>query len=317
MHVVLFPTAAPWRRAAVVGRKVVARAVSGAGGGTKGNEHIRANYDEIAEAYLDLRTGEPWRDIIEKPTVDRLLSQAIGGASSKQPLALLDLACGSGYWTRHLRSKFPTAESITGLDISAAEVEMAVQAEGEHQEGEGGGPTINYRVQDCCALDSLPAFASMADVVTAMYLFNYAVSREMLQGFSRAVAYSLKPGGRFVGLTADDKWTFADSPSWRKYNFSYEPLLEEAGAMTSEREKRWPPMDEGGEFVVRMFQGEKDITFPNIYWKRATVATALAEEGLRDVEFVELRPEPDVDNQPAGHWDAFNAVVAFTATKPS
>ena len=62
----------------------------------------------------------------------------------------------------------------------------------EHEQAEPLG--VTYQVSDATALPTLGAF----DLVTAIYLLNYATSTDQLHGMCRSAYANLVPGGRFV-----------------------------------------------------------------------------------------------------------------------
>ncbi|MFO0844918.1 MAG: class I SAM-dependent methyltransferase, partial [Gemmataceae bacterium] len=55
-----------------------------------------ATYDSIAEDYT-LSKQAPWRRYLERPTLFGLLGES-------RRLSVLDLACGSGFYSRQIRA---------------------------------------------------------------------------------------------------------------------------------------------------------------------------------------------------------------------
>src|SRR6202035_2471937 len=93
---------------------------------------MTTNYDPITEQYKRSKQ-QPWRTHIEAFT----LLQLIGDPGGK---AVLDVACGEGYYTRLLRQQGAT--QVTGVDLSAGMIELARAQEARHRQG------IEYRVGD-------------------------------------------------------------------------------------------------------------------------------------------------------------------------
>ena len=93
---------------------------------------MATNYDAIAEQYKRSKLA-PWRTHIECFT----LLETIGDVRGK---AVLDVACGEGFYTRMLRLR--GAAEITGVDLSEGMVALARRQEAESPLG------IEYLVGD-------------------------------------------------------------------------------------------------------------------------------------------------------------------------
>ena len=102
---------------------------------------------------------------------------------------VLDLACGEGVYTRQFKRAGATA--VTGVDISQATIALA---EGEERQDPLG---CRYVRADAAAFTP----AAPVDIVTAVYLLNYARTPEALDRFCRGACFrALRPGGRLVGF---------------------------------------------------------------------------------------------------------------------
>jgi SAM-dependent methyltransferase len=141
---------------------------------------MSTDYNTIAEQYRRAKQ-QPWRAHIEAYTLFDLIGDLPGKA-------VLDLACGEGFYTRLLRQK--GAARAVGVDVSGRMIELARAEEAQNPLG------VEYLVQDVKRLDLGERF----DLVTAAYLLNYARTREELLEMCRVIARSLKPGGRFVAV---------------------------------------------------------------------------------------------------------------------
>ena len=153
------------------------------------------DYDRIAEQYKRAKL-QPWRTHIERYTLLRLAGDVAGKA-------VIDLACGEGYYTRALREQ--GAARIIGVDLSRAMIGLAEAEETRRPLG------IEYLVGDVRTLEEVGQF----DLVFAAYLLNYAHTAEELTQMCRTVARALRPGGRFV--TANSNPAF---PAGRSYGYS-------------------------------------------------------------------------------------------------
>jgi SAM-dependent methyltransferase len=152
-------------------------------------DHIGSKYDEYAQTATLKRA--------ERYTFFRLV-----GALEGQ--RVLDLACGFGFYTRLL--KHHGAAQVIGVDISPEMIRLA------HQQEQTEPLEITYQVGDAVTLPQLGSF----DLVTAVYLLNYATSKEQLQGMFRSVYHNLAASGRFVAYTINPSFTLS-KPNSTKY----------------------------------------------------------------------------------------------------
>lgn len=109
---------------------------------------------------------------------------------------VLDLACGSGIYTKPLKTKF-NAEKVVGVDILSGMIEKARDT--------NSAPGVEYYVADAADIDLDEQF----DIVVASYLLCYASSPHELLRMLQNIYKHLKPGGRFITITDN----FNDDPS--------------------------------------------------------------------------------------------------------
>jgi SAM-dependent methyltransferase len=155
------------------------------------------DYDAIAERYRRAKL-QPWRSFIESFSLLGLIGDLTG-------LAVVDLACGEGFYTRRLRNH--GAARVVGVDLSEAMVRLARAEEAMHPQG------IEYLVQDARDLHLPEEF----DLAAAAYLLNYARERAELGAMCRGVARCLRPGGRFVTVNSNPGLDYDRLPSLRRY----------------------------------------------------------------------------------------------------
>jgi ubiquinone/menaquinone biosynthesis C-methylase UbiE len=136
---------------------------------------MTTDYDPIAEQYKRSKQ-QPWRTFIECFTLMELIGDPRG-------MAVLDVACGEGFYTRILRQR--GAARVTGIDLSRGMVDLARRQEAQHE------LAIEYVVADARELSSIHE----SDLVLAAYLLNYARNRDELQEMRHGVARSLRRGG--------------------------------------------------------------------------------------------------------------------------
>jgi SAM-dependent methyltransferase len=111
------------------------------------------------------------------PGVDALIGDLPTGRA-------LELGCGEGFFARRLdRAGWRT----TAIDISPAMIEAARR---------DGAATIDWRVDDACTLDGLPADLRFDLILSVMHLTNVRAADEVIE----TAASRLTPGGVFVGV---------------------------------------------------------------------------------------------------------------------
>jgi SAM-dependent methyltransferase len=152
-------------------------------------DHIGSKYDEYART-ATLKQAESY-------TFFRM----VGPLEGKR---VLDLACGFGFYTRLLKQC--GADEVVGVDISPEMIRLATQ----HEEAEPLG--ITYQVGDAVALPPLGPF----DLITAVYLLNYATSKDQMRAMCQSAYDNLAPGGRFVAYTVNPAFTL-NKPNSTKY----------------------------------------------------------------------------------------------------
>ena len=142
---------------------------------------MRTDYDEIASNYKQTRS-HPIKQYVEAFTFLKVLGRV-------EAKSVLDLACGEGYYTRLIKQQ--GAAQVVGVDISANMISHA-------QEMENGVPLgIEYRVHDATNCGQLGDF----DRVTAVSLFPYASTKQVLTAMCQTMYDNLRPGGKLVSIT--------------------------------------------------------------------------------------------------------------------
>ena len=242
-----------------------------------------AIFDEIA---LDFKSSEqlPFRGIIESYTLFQLAGQLTG-------LKVLDLACADGFYTRRL--KMANAAKAIGVDISRAMIELA-----QHQEDRNpqGCQYFRHDVREMPVLDEF-------DLAVAVYLLNYAQSRDELTTFCRSVFAQLKPGGRFIGFNDNPFNKPADYPKYLKYGFTKQGT----GNHQEGDPIRYTFYNQNGTF----FQ------FNSYYLHPDTYAEAFAAAGF--VDFQWQQPVIHPNHKGDAFWDRFlehPPVIGFSAIRP-
>ena len=148
---------------------------------------MSTQYDDIGSAYDEMKKLPV--AILECGNVKSALAPYIKGAK------VLDLACGTGYYCRHLIEW--GAARVVGVDVSQTMVNVAKQALRSDDR-------VSFHVGDC----SVPVQyeGGPFDIVLGSWLLNYAANDEELINMYQNISINLKEGGHFVGVTPEPIW---------------------------------------------------------------------------------------------------------------
>ncbi|MCK6370672.1 MAG: class I SAM-dependent methyltransferase [Gammaproteobacteria bacterium] len=191
-------------------------------------------------------------------------------------LAVLDLACGEGWYSRRLRRG--GAREVLGVDISPAMIELAVAQERAEPLG------IDYRVCDARALPDLGAF----DVICAAYLLHYARDTDELERMCESIARQLRPGGRLVALNENPRQPVERYGGYLHYGFS---------------KSISGPRREGAPIAYAMVSGRELFRFEVYHFEAPSYERALHRAGFIDLQWHELVLDPaGIAEMGAGYW---------------
>ena len=237
-------------------------------------------YDSIASEYRESKQL-PFRGALEAYTLFQLLGDMRGAT-------VYDLACGDGFYTR--RIKQAGAAAVTGVDISAEMVQLARDAERRQPLG------CRYVCQDAAEF----APEEPADIVTAVYLFNYARTPAQLLRMCQAARGALRQGGRLVALNDNcHNPPPVRAGAWAKYGFDRTLV----GALREGAAIRYLFTTQDGE----------EFEFDNYFLEPDTYRDALTEAGFVNIEWVDLRLEAGSRGDP--FWDDFLASPPLIALR--
>lgn len=142
---------------------------------------------------------------------DPVIFHAVGDVGGK---ALLDLACGDGFYTRRFRAECG-ADPVIGIDLSPMQIQRAREVEQVEPLG------IEYMVGDVVQLTLDRQF----DVATAIHLLHYLQNGAEIASTLRSIYDLLGENGNFVTMIANpefdlDKHDASDSKTKFGYYFS-------------------------------------------------------------------------------------------------
>jgi toxoflavin synthase len=226
-------------------------------------DHIGSKYDEYART-ATLKRAECY-------TFFRM----VGPLAGKR---VLDLACGFGFYTRLLKQH--GAAEVIGVDISPEMVRLGCAQEQSEPLG------VAYQA---CDATNLPRLGRI-DLVTAVYLLNYATSQDELLSMFRSAYDNLVEGGRFVAYTVNPAYTLS-KPNGAKYGCYFL--------------RRTPEKDRyvcDAEFVT-----DPPTPFRNYQWSQEANERAIKEAGFRAFAWhpSEVSPE-DVAHYGEAYWQDFH-----------
>jgi toxoflavin synthase len=159
---------------------------------------MSAGYDDIGSIY-NMAKRLPIASL-ELATLQAQIGNVDG-------LEILDLACGTGFYSRKLVEW--GAKRVVGLDISTAMIEAA------RRESEGDD-RLDFHVADC----GKPLDVGRFDVVIAVWLLNYASNKEELLAMWQNISKSLKPGGRCIGILGNQDMLQLPNPEEPRFGLS-------------------------------------------------------------------------------------------------
>jgi len=233
-----------------------------------------AQYDDIAEPYQKLTKSHKVSRIVEYTFLGHL-----GDISGK---SVLDLACGEGHYTRKIKRL--GASRVVGVDISEGMLELAMKQEVEDPLG------IEYMLSAAQELGKIGDF----DMVTAVYLLNYAQTKEQLLKMCQTAYDNLKPGERFIAVNCNLEAKGAEYPpdAFKQYGCSSIQVSQ--------------PLQEGAVIKITMAAGGEEVQFDNYYLSKETYEWAIRTAGFKTINWHKLILPPEIEQEDGkDFWEFF------------
>jgi demethylmenaquinone methyltransferase/2-methoxy-6-polyprenyl-1,4-benzoquinol methylase len=189
---------------------------------------MRAYYDRRAREYDDWYTGEGLFAARERPGWEEERAALVRLVAGLAPARVLDVACGTGYLTRHLKGR------VLGIDQSAAMLSIA----------RGHAPRASWVRGDALAL---PFPDRSFDRVFVAHFYGHLLpdERALFLGEARAVGTELVVvDAALRGGPPHDEWQERVLSDGSRHNvfkrfFSAPALLAELGGGTILHEGHW------------------------------------------------------------------------------
>lgn len=243
-----------------------------------------SSYNDIYNEYLESRKLPYW-----KMTFDPTINKLFGDVTGKH---VMDLACGEGTYTRRLM-ELGAADAL-GVDISPVMIGLAEEIEAKEPRG------CRYLVSDVATLGKQGDF----DMITAVFLMNYAKTPEELAAFLHHVCLNLNDGGIFTGLNDNP----VVNPGPEDENYARFGLLK-----NTDKNKK------DGDYLYYTFllpSGPAELHIP--YLSANTYAAAFAAAGFRHFSWEPLVMSDDATTEERECWQYFldaPPVIGFRAIK--
>ncbi|MER7672333.1 methyltransferase domain-containing protein [Kitasatospora sp. NPDC096128] len=239
-------------------------------------------YDTVGDLYRQYKTTAAL------PVPEQHLFRALAGNLTGH--RVLDLATGYGAYAR-LAHDLGAAE-VVGVDLSPQMVRHARAATDP-------STPVTYQVADALDLPDLGTF----DLVTAVWLLNYAHSPADLTAMAAGAARALRPGGRLVAITVNPGYDPA-GPDWTPYGLTLHRAVPATGRHLLDIALLTP----AGEIPLSISQ-----------WDAPTHRQAFHEAGLRDLTWhLPAVPDRERADRTPDFWDAALAnpfLTGLTATR--
>ncbi len=215
-----------------------------------------AQYDQIGVKY-----DEYARTATLKRAECYSILKLVGMLDGKR---VMDLACGFGFYSRVLKQQ--GAAQVVGVDISPEMIRLACQQE------QAQPLDIDYQIWDAADLPYLDTF----DLITAIYLFNYAASKAEMLAMFQNIYNNLARNGRFVAYLPNPAFTLS-KPNCTPYGVTVLSEHPETDRYACEAE----------------FLTDPPTAFNYYRWNQSTYEWAIRESGFRDFAWYPTEVSPD------------------------
>lgn len=236
------------------------------------------HYDAIAHDYHTIKAN-PVKKYSEEYSVLKTIQCLCENGAYQASAAILDLACGDGHYAR-LFLQQGVCRRVVGVDLSQ---EMIARAKVRDAPLIAEGRLI-YQAADCATVRVMKNIKDqqqqeMFQIVTAIYMLQYAQTENMLASMLQNVWDHLQPGGTFLAVTGHPVVTPESIAAQESYGvwLSFEDPMRDGTSV--ETTLRSP---EGGY-----------CRFTSRYWSLGTYGQILKQVGFIEVEWKPMEVSPE------------------------
>ncbi|UJR29565.1 hypothetical protein I4U23_010782 [Adineta vaga] len=241
-------------------------------------------YDKIATEYTTVQQNfeqaknEEYQTFVRGLLLPALGIKDVATVDLTKVLAgyrVIDLACGSGYYTRKLKEELGCKE-VVGVDISPAMIDIARTSEKNHPLG------ITYQIADVL---NLTEPEKKFDLVVAAYLLNYATTLNELEKMVRIISEQLGDNNEayFLGINANVCCTehIVNTDIYRKFGYWFEAQL---------------PLIDGAQIKNNVVNPDGSIlSFITYYFSPAIYEQAFQKAGFKYFKWVPIESVRDTE----------------------
>ena len=214
-------------------------------------------FDCIAKEFSS--TVNQTKEYVRVPLFNKLVGEVKGKS-------VADFGCGDGFFTRLLAKKL--ASSVIGVDYSKQLIDEAVLKEKKDLLG------IKYVLADVRTLH----LGEQVDVITAIYLLDYAKSKEDLFRMASSIYNHLNKGGSFCAVVPHPK-------TKPMKDFEYERRVTAVNGSAT--------IIDGDELKCEIKKDGSLFDFNFYYYSRETYEKALKEVGFKQISWIEPIVSPE------------------------
>jgi len=214
--------------------------------------NIKINkFDKISQVFSS--TVNQTKEFVRTP----LFLKLIGDVRNKN---VADFGCGDGFFTRILAQNF--ARKVMGVDYSEKMIKTAIEKEKVNP------LKITYLLEDVRFLRMKEKF----DLISAVYLLDYAESKEDLLKMALTAYHHLNPGGKFCAIVPHPHI----QPT---KDFEFERKI----TSLDNKDK----FKDGDRLKCEIKKNDKQFEFIFYYWSKDTYNNILSKAGFKDITWVE------------------------------
>lgn len=245
---------------------------------------MASQYDAIGSRYNVFK--ELSTSVVERENVKQAVTPYLSKTDKPR---VLDLACGTGYYSKLLLDW--GADYVHGTDLSGGMISAADSTLAAHPDYKGRCTFEVANALDQGRIKGQEPF----DIVIGAWLLNYASDREEMGKMFDTISANLREGGVFVGITptaTDDVDGLAQQPMYHMFPESWPITVEYYERLESG--DGWKT-----EVSSQAVSGQENVKFRNYHLKKSLYEKGAREGGMKGkLEWRDVKV-PDIARQGA------------------